>query len=190
MTRIALTIWIIAVLALMVVLVRSVTGQSYEMTWDHSPSYYEGKVASYLLAWGPTNGVYTSQLVVNSNQTTAWSGVLPIGNWHFTCIAVGVNGLSSVPSAEFVVTNKALPPMVASNLSSRTVARKWTIPPGAVLQKSITLTNWMEHVRNLNSNSISIRVSDDIYGRQQYFRLYTNPVVVPPVPATARPAPR
>lgn len=172
----------------MVILTRLAVGQSYELAWDHSPSFYEGKVASYLLAWGPTNGVYTSQLIVNSNQTTAWSGVLPIGNWHFTCIAVGVNGLSSLPSTEFVVTNLDRSPMGASNLFSRTVARNWLVPPGAALQKSITLTNWMEHIRNLSSNSIYIRVSDDIYGRQQYFRLYTNPIVVPPIPALAAPA--
>lgn len=162
-------------------LVVSAVAQPYELAWDHSPSFYSNQVASYLLMWGPTNGVYPSSLVVSSNQTTAWSGVLPIGNWHFTVLAVGINGSNSLPAPEFVVTNMARPPMAASNLFSRTVARNWSIPPGVILQKSITLTNWMEHIRNLDTNRINIRVSDDVFGRQQYFRLYTNPV--PPVPS-------
>lgn len=154
--------------------------QRYEMAWDHSPSFFSNKVASYLLMWGPTNGVYPSSLIVNSNQTTAWSEALPIGNWHFSVVAVGVNGLSSLPAQEFVVTNLARPPMAASNLFSRTVVRNWHLPPGVILQKSITLTNWMEHIRNIGTSAISVRVSDDIFGRQQYFRLYTNPP--PPLP--------
>lgn len=170
-------LFIFAVLCLWL---RLAMAQRYEMAWDHSPSFYSNKVASYLLSWGPSNGVYTSQLIVNSNQTTAWSGELQIGNWHFVVWAIGVNGLSSLPSSEFVVTNLARPPMGPSNLFSRTVARNWTIPPGAILQKSITLTNWVEHVRNIGTNAISIRVSDDVFGRQQYFRLYTNPP--PPLP--------
>ena len=183
LTRLAMTIWLLVVIAFFVMLTRAAFSQRYEMAWDHSPSFYSNRVASYLLMWGPTNNTYTSTLSVNSNQTTAWSGDLSIGNWHFAVSAIGVNGLSSDPSAEFIVTNKARPPMGASNLFSRTVARNWSIPPGAILQKSITLTNWMEHIRNLNSNTINIRVSDDIFGRQQYFRLYTNPL--PPVPSAA-----
>lgn len=119
------------------------------------------------------------RVLVGTSKTPEFlvTNLVPSESHVFGVLAT--NKIGESPMSQSLV----IPPILApAGLSNKALTRTWQIQPGGILQRSFDLTSWFEHLRNQGSNVITVRVTDDAFGRQQFFRLYTNPPALPPPP--------
>jgi len=106
-TRVALAIWIIAALALLVILATNLFGvvppfTSLTLVWDRAPSH--GTNISYVLKWGPQPGATNFSVSVGTNLTAVVTN-LTSGFLYFHVVARTSDGLESDPSNTVRETN-------------------------------------------------------------------------------------
>lgn len=147
------------------------------LTWDNpNPS----NVVQQFLIWRSYTGSnFNLRILLGSTpgQTFTISNVIASETNSFAVSATNSIGESAL-SVPLVI-----PPINAPvNLANRALVRTWSIPPAAVLQRSFDLTKWAEHLRNVGSNAITVRISEDAFGRLAFFRLATNAPALPPLP--------
>lgn len=149
------------------------------LIWDNPNP--PGQVERYLIWQKYTGSNFNLRVLLGATTNQAFT----ITNYNAaetnTLVVTATNRFGeSVESTPLVI-----PPVHApANLANRALIRTWTIPPAATLQRSFTLTGWAEHIRNLGTNPITVRVTEDAFGRQAFYRLWTNAPVLPPLPGT------
>lgn len=109
MTRVAVTIWVVAALALMVILTKLAFGaDTVGLEWNASTS---AGVDRYRIRYGNATGIYHSQSQVTPRDLDTLVTNLAYGTWYFVVSAVLTNGIESEPSNEVVWTNRVYVPI-------------------------------------------------------------------------------
>lgn len=109
------------ILAAFLLVFATAFGAEWWGTWDRSSD----PVSGYMVRYGPSSGnKLVSQLVGDTNRV----GLLDIPDGiqvYIEVVAIGTNGVLSVPSNEFIVsTNRVSPP---TNLRGVTNVTKWEL---------------------------------------------------------------
>jgi hypothetical protein len=145
--------------------------QSVELTWTPSGS---PDVVGYNIYYGPTSGVYTSEISVGNTTNATISGLLENTTNYFAAKAINSEGIESAYSIQtsYVVPSSAAifgRPVFSSNRVSITM----TGVPGYVyvLQASTDLLHWI----SLETNFTPLEFTDtnpSRYSRRFYRAIY------------------
>lgn len=125
-----------------------------------------------------TNQTQRYQLLRTTNRFTTLSNINITFSNRITVSCIGSNSLESDESNPLI-----LPPIFAPSIpSNRNAGFTWTVPVGAILQKSFDMENWREFIRNLDNKPIIFRITEPAGNPMCFYRVFTNQSVIPPLP--------